>query len=53
MPTLIIEIPAEEASHLFCSRVLPVKEPPGSEVVGISSHRELLVGGKGPLRIVL
>ncbi|MBV9453361.1 MAG: hypothetical protein JOZ19_04470 [Rubrobacter sp.] len=53
MPDFIGKVPAEEATHLFRSRVLAVEESAGGEVVGLAGRRELLVRGECPTRVVL
>ena len=44
MPDLIGEVAAEEASHLFGSRLPAVKESAGGEVVELTALVELPVG---------
>ena len=53
MPNVVGKVTAEEASYLFRSRILPIEEPTGGEVVGISTDLELLVGSEMLFRIVL
>jgi hypothetical protein len=52
-PDLLREVTAEEASHLFCSRVSAIEKPAGSEVVKLSVNIELRVGTDGLVGVVL
>jgi hypothetical protein len=53
VPNVVGKVAAEEASHLFRSRILPIEEPTGGEVVGISPDLELLVGSEMLFWIIL
>lgn len=53
LPYLIRKVSTEEASYLFCPRILAVEKPTRSKVVSLVLYRELLVRSDIPLWIVL